>query len=465
VFQAAFWRFAIKTASLTHNGALTALPGYTSTFALPAGYYRPHAIFVLSGSRECPLEIRQQGTTLHANTTPIYLRYVDSTLIATPTNWPETVANALGAYLAFVTAARISQDPQAPDAMFAVWQQYFGTAQSVEAIAPDPWIEAQLSGTFLPAVRYILSQGFWHFAMKTVSISAIGGSPPPGYLNLYSKPADWLKTQAIYVLSGARELPVDVKDNTTTWAGNAASINVRYLSTDGVDATKWPDEFRNVVEAYIAARDPVTDSQGNTSTPPWVQMIQPALANMAISESGWLRHQLSGRFVNVVSSLLEEGYWRFAIKTAVLTATVDTPSDGYAYAFDRPADWLRTFHIYEDGDSTQSGFDFRDEGEQFHANYSPITVRYVSKTLGLDATQWSGPFEEAVLARLELREAMETPGTAGAVIAALAGVAERKEKQARSNDDTRERPLVNLPSRFVSGRYGGGWGRSFREQG
>lgn len=317
VFQAAFWRFAIKTASLTHNGALTALPGYTSTFALPAGYYRPHAIFVLSGSRECPLEIRQQGVTLHANTTPIYLRYVDSTLIATLTNWPETVANALGAYLAFVTAARISQDPQAPDAMFAVWQQYFATAQAIEAIPDDPW----------------------------------------------------------------------------------------------------------------------------------------------------LRHQLSGRLRPTVLSLLEDGYWRFAIKTVVLTATVDTPSDGYAYVFDRPADWLRTFHIYEDGDSTQSGFDFRDEGEQFHANYSPIALRYVSKTLGLDAAQWSGPFEEAVLARLALREAMEAPGTAGAVIAALAGVAERKEKQARSNDDTRERPLVNLPSRFVSGRYGGGWGRSFREQG
>lgn len=466
VFQAAFWRFAIKTASLSHNGALTALPGYTSTFALPATYYHPHAIFVLSGTRECPVEIRQQGTTLHANTTPIYLRYVDSALIGTVSSWPETVANALGAYLAFVTASRISQDPQAPDAMFAVWQQYFGSAQAVEAIAPDPWLEAQLSGSFMPAVRYILAQGFWKFALKTANLTAIGGSPPPGYLNLYTKPADWIKTQAIYILGGTRELPVDVRDNVDTWAGNVASINVRYLSsTTGLDATKWPDEFRNIVEAYIAARDPVTDSQGNTSTPPWVQMVQAALPSLTIPESGWLRHQLSGRFVNVVTALLEDGYWRFAIKTSVLTATVDTPSDGYGYAFDRPADWLRTFHIYQDGDANQTGIDFRDEEEQFHANYSPISLRYVSKTLGLDTTQWSGPFEESVLARLELREAMETQGTPGAVIAALAGVSERKEKQARANDDTRERPRVNVPSRFVNGRFSGGWGRSTREQG
>lgn len=465
VFQAAFWRFAMKTASLSHNGALTALAGYTSTFAQPATYYRPHAIFVLSGSRECPVDVRQQGVLFHANVTPIYLRYVDSALIGTVGSWPETVAKALGAYLAFLTAARISQDPQSPEAMFGVWQQYFGTAQQIEAVAPDPYLDAQLSGAFLPAVRYILAQAFWDFSVKTATIADSAGTIFPGFTYGFTKPADWIKTQALYLESSGRELPFDVRDNASRWSANVDEFNIRYLSTAGLDATTWPPEFRAIVEAYLAARDPVTDEQGNTSAPPWLQMLQAAMVNLANPESPWLRHQLSGRFVNGVLALLEEGHWRFAIKTSNLSATNDTPSSGYGYAFDRPADWLRTFQLYEQGDSSQSGLDFREEGGQFHANYSPLTVRYVSRTLGLDASLWSSSFEEAVLAKMELREAMDTPGTAGAVISAYAAMAQRKEKQARSNDDTRERPRVNAPSRFVNGRFATGWGRSSREQG
>jgi hypothetical protein len=318
VFQAAYWRFALKTAILTHNGALTpTLPGFSSTFAQPAGYYRPHALFVLSGARECPVDARQVGILFHANVTPIYLRYVDSTLIATPESWPETVGQAVGAYLAFLVASRLSQDPQAPGAMKEVWSNYFATAQAIEAVDPDPW----------------------------------------------------------------------------------------------------------------------------------------------------LRHQLSGRLLSVVSSMLEDGSWRFAIKTVELADNVATPSSGYAYAFDKPADWIKTFDVYQTGDATQTGIDFREEAGDFHASFTPITVRYSSTTLGIDASNWSAAFESAVLAELAVREALETPGTSGAALQALATVAKERKHDASGGDDQRERPLVNQPSRFVSGRYGAGWGRSFREQG
>jgi hypothetical protein len=317
VFQAAFWRFALKTASLVHNGGLTALAGYTSTFAQPAGFYRPHAVFVLSGARECPVDIRHQGVTFHANTTPIYLRYIDSTLVATPASWPELVAKAVAAYLAFDVSSRVSQDPQAPQQMFGLWQQYFGTAQAVEAVPPDPWLE----------------------------------------------------------------------------------------------------------------------------------------------------HQLSGRFLRVLQGMLEEGYWRFAVKTVELEENAGPASSGYSYSFDRPADWLRTFEVYATANRDGNGIDFREEDEQYHAFYTPITVRYVSTLLGTDARNWPAAFEDALLAQLELRRALENPETPGAVLQSIAGLAEKKLKAARSLDDSRERPRVNIPSRFVSGRFGYGWGRSSREQG
>lgn len=317
VFQAAFWRFALKTATLTHNGALTALPGYSSAFASPATYFRPHALFVLSGARECPIDVRQQGTQFHANVTPIYLRYVDNALIATVASWPETFAKAVAAYLAFDVSSRISQDPQAPNAMFGIWQQYFGAAETIEAVSPDPWLD----------------------------------------------------------------------------------------------------------------------------------------------------HQLSGRYLSVVRTMLEDGYWRFAVKTVELDENAGTPSSGYTYSFDRPADWLRTFEVYETAHRDGEGIDFRDEDEQYHANYTPITVRYLSTTLGTDGRNWTASFEDALIAQLEVRRAMTTEGTSGAALASLVGLADKKMKNARAQDDNRERPRVNAASRFVAGRYGYGFGFNSREQG
>lgn len=320
VFQAAFWRFTLVTATLTHNGALTpTVAGYTSVFAQPANYYRPHALYVLSTARECPLDVKQQGVLFYANTTPINIRYVSSALIATPASWPETVAKAVAAYMAFDIASRISQDPQATQGMFELWQQYFAAAQAVEAVPANPWLD----------------------------------------------------------------------------------------------------------------------------------------------------HQLSGRLLSVVRSMLEDGNWRFALVTAELTANVSTPSSGYAYSFDRPAAWIKTFSVYRTGVNYDADeIDFREENEDFHANYSPITVRYVSSTLGADGRNWPGKFEDALLAELALRQALETPGTPGAVVQALAGVAKDKKAQARSSDDGRETPPIDRRSRFVEGRFSySGYGRSSREQG
>lgn len=317
VFQAAFWRFTLKTVSLANNVALTALAGYTNRFALPATYYRPHAIFVLSGARECPVDVRQQDVQLYANVTPIYLRYVDNAFIADLTKWPELFAKAVAAYLAFDVVNRVSQDPQAMQTMSGLWEQYFSAAQVVEAVPPDPW----------------------------------------------------------------------------------------------------------------------------------------------------LPHQLSGRLLSVVRELVEDGFWRFATKTVSLTANAGPASLGYAYSFTRPADWIRTYDLYETGDTDMEPLDYREENAQFHADYGPITLRYLSTTLALDSTLWPAKFETAVLAQLALRRALETPDTPGAVMQALSAVADDKLRGARSVDDSRERPRVDTSSRFVQGRFGYGRGGLGREQG
>jgi hypothetical protein len=196
-----------------------------------------------------------------------------------------------------------------------------------------------------------------------------------------------------------------------------------------------------------------------------VQLLQAALEREAIAESPWLVHQFEGRIPPVVGELLEQGTWRFAIKTTELEDGLGTPSEGYAYSFVRPADWLRTVQLYDDSSGRQLDVDYREEGGYFHAGYSPVVLRYLSTDLGYDPTKWSELFQAALLARLQLRRAVENPATQTGILQVLRANAERTLKEAKAKDAQRDRPLVDTYSRFVQGRFGHGWGRSYREQG
>ena len=309
------------------------------------------------------------------------------------------------------------------------------------------------------AIVYVLRQAPWRFALKTESITGAASGLIPGYTYSFTKPSGWLRTHAIFVQSGAREYPLDLKEQEAKWFANTSPLVVRYVSDAYDDPSTWTEHFAKALAAYLAFSicDKVTGDPQRTGQmfELWQSVLGEAIAHDAIPESPWLPYQLDGSFIPSVRFVLEQGLWRFAVKTVELSANASTPSSGYAYAFDRPVDWLRTVRLYKANGGASRDLDYREEGGDFHANQTPIVLRYLSKTLGDNPINWSDAFETAVLAYLGWRRALGNPNSPGAVIEARRIAFDASLKNARIKDDMRERPKINTTGRFVRSRWSG----------
>jgi len=78
---------------------------------------------------------------------------------------------------------------------------------------------------------------------------------------------------------------------------------------------------------------------------------------------------------------LGEADWSFATKTKKLTNNGNTPTDGYAYEFDLPPDFLRG--LQDTSKTVAETEDWEFVGSTIHANEPEITLTYIHATLTL----------------------------------------------------------------------------------
>jgi hypothetical protein len=105
--------------------------------------------------------------------------------------------------------------------------------------------------------NYVLEQGLWNFATRTVQIDYSPSVDPEfGYTYAFDKPTDWIRTVAISEDEYFTDPLLRYNDDTAYWFADAESIYVRYISNNssyGLDYAKWPASFTRYVATHLAA--------------------------------------------------------------------------------------------------------------------------------------------------------------------------------------------------------------------
>lgn len=105
---------------------------------------------------------------------------------------------------------------------------------------------------------FCLEQGFWNFAMRSVSATAsLTLTPSFGFTYAFEKPTDWVRT---YIISPDELLKSWLRpfnDENGVWWCNQTPIYVKYISNDssyGYDLGAWPQTFADYVATRLALR-------------------------------------------------------------------------------------------------------------------------------------------------------------------------------------------------------------------
>lgn len=472
-----FWRFALTDAVIdTESG--TPARGFAHAFALPTDHMRTHRVFTLPESgRETLIDFREQGGRWSANVDEFNARYVSSTLGLDSTRWDEPFRSALLGYLqAGRPQMTEGEQEQAPP-----WFQAVLLALEASADPSDPWLRHQLSGDYERAKDVVLREGFWTWrgpdgvmrGLREVQYTAepdqLPAQPAYGFPYRYDLPDDWFRTHSLHVPWDGQDCPINIRESAHDWSTDAETFVARYVALDVLDAAFWPEEILNAVYAWCDWQTAGGEGRG-AAAQEYATLLSLALRKHSQPANEWLRFQLDGSYQIAVKKLLETGRWRFAVKTRVLTETTDPlpaeeaigdPVAGYAYRFIQPNDLLRTIRVYHEWGVGQWGdrvdIDFIDEAGAYHANFTPVTVRYVSR-LGLDSTKWPANFRDALLAWLQYEEARRDLASTNIAAAKLA-LYKDAERRAERLDDARDHPRIIPPRTLERARRGGGYYR------
>lgn len=324
------------------------------------------------------------------------------------------------------------------------------------SISDDVEVRYALDDVYADAVAYMLRAAAWKFATVDAEVTGTVSGGYGSFVYRAEKPANFLRAHSLYVSDGAHERPFPVREHMGYFYSTVETFRLRFVSSAYDDEGLFPEQFASALSGYLAylVCDRITGDAERQEVlrQRWLQELGASREIDAVPEDKWLRHQLSGRLQEGVRHIGRMGRWRFAIKTATLTANADTPSAGFSYAFDKPADHLRTIVLYEAQGAGRREIEFRNEGGDLHANVEAPVLRYLSATLLDDATNWTQTFADTLLAWLNLREGMEQPDTPGAVIQARQNAFDMLLRAATAEDDGQERARVDRAGRFTTAR-------------
>lgn len=108
-------------------------------------------------------------------------------------------------------------------------------------------------------LAYMLEQGFWNFAMRTVEITEDTAITPSfGFSLAFNKPDDWVRTYAISLSERLDPILPQYVEESNLWFTDSGPLYVRYVSNAisgyGGDLTRFTERYVKAFYFELAAR-------------------------------------------------------------------------------------------------------------------------------------------------------------------------------------------------------------------
>lgn len=156
------------------------------------------------------------------------------------------------------------------------------------------------------------------------------------------------------------------------------------------------------------------------------------------------RRALDDAYADALDYCLGQGYWNFGMRSVAIDASLTViPTFGYTAAFEKPADWLRTFVVSDNEILNPPLLQYSDEGAFWYANLETIYVQFVSNDVdwGGDLSQWSPFFAEYVAVHMARKTCKRITGSSEGTETLF-----KLERLARI--DARAKDALNEPPKF-----------------
>ncbi len=117
----------------------------------------------------------------------------------------------------------------------------------------------------------------------------------------------------------------------------------------------------------------------------------------SVAEDSESRRIIDAAYNSVIEECLAAGQWNFAKRTVEIDSDTGlVPNFGFREVFAKPIDWVRTLAFADDEyqQNPLTDHQYKDEGETWLTDITPIYVSYVSNDsgYGLDLSRWPQPF-------------------------------------------------------------------------
>ena len=274
----------------------------------------------------------------------------------------------------------------------------------------------------------------WTFARKSSSVSA-GDDLSSDCLTVLcvcssGKPIDYVQTGTTLNVSGTVYYTAQITD-TTKWSAAFSDVFCYSLAEEICTAVTGEPQYTQILEAKVQEllrRAYMTGAiQPETRLTETQELYHRAIVlsrgTRSISGSGNTASEQGADILGalnwrtqaemnaceagapVVRDRLLEGYaWKFARKSAALTAT--TTITGWSYGYSLPADCMKVIAVMNGADTVE----YEQAADKIYCNVNGVTARYTAKIT--DVTAWAGIFKDIFTYQLAEDIILATTGNA-----------------------------------------------------